>query len=421
MKASGARIFTYEELQTIFIQAEAMLNSRPLVQTMNDDNNAIIITPGHFLTGRTLSTLPEPDLQSSNVVRRWLIVEKQAQMFWRIWSNDYLHDLQQRTKWTTRHENVQIGQIVLLKSDQLPKCQWNLAKITKLHPDADGVVRIVDIARGDRTDTRHLVKLCILPIYSSSSTDTADKDDMVQPIMEPTKITTRSSKSKASDGGNTSKVIEKNNKKGNVIKQPTRRSARLSNRALVALMLATFCMFIADAQSHSLHEGYNNVMALFQATVQTTVIRNMTRQERQEWEEQKKAVSVSAWSWLNTTNQTSRYIPETRVTTKNYRTRSHKPRERTTIPTTTVIQTTVAPEIEIVAPEIEPNGTFVSNLGISTMFTQLIGQGTKAVEASLPTTWPKMVQAGSRAVKPKTPKNSLGAIRDALKEKTLIP
>ena len=350
MKASGARIFTYEELQTLFIHAEAMLNSRPLVQTSKEDVDAEIITPGHFLTGRAINSLPAPDLQGINLVKRWRIVEQQAQNFWKVWSNDYLHDLQQRSKWRTQKENVQLGQIVLLKSDQMPKCHWNLGVITKIYPDEDGIVRIVDVSRGGKTDTRHVVRLCVLPITNCLSTGEMSSISLkkkgqgstlnpeakpfklqseyirlrVRPVANPdvvikteprspvdSQATTRSNtpdpdyaqtpeneyfEKTKSGSGKAQKRSRSRPSKVKPIYQPTRRSSRLMNKAGLTLMALVVCLMITLAPATSLNNEQNpfNLKAKqFFATVQTTIIRNLTQTELRKHAEQ----STTAPMW----------------------------------------------------------------------------------------------------------------------------
>lgn len=45
---------------------------------------------------------------------------------------------------------------------------WNYAKVVKLRPDDDGVLRIVDVQRiGGKIDTKHIVRLCVLPVCAT--------------------------------------------------------------------------------------------------------------------------------------------------------------------------------------------------------------------------------------------------------------
>lgn len=77
--------------------------------------------------------------------------------------NEYLANLQPRSKWRTTEENLEKDQLVLVKNDNAQPAQWELARIVELHPDSTGVVRTVTLRRGQAEYSRPIQKICVLP------------------------------------------------------------------------------------------------------------------------------------------------------------------------------------------------------------------------------------------------------------------
>lgn len=65
----GNEQFTFEMLMTVLAEIEAILNSRPLTPLSPDPNDLVALTPGHFLIGQELLTLPEFDLSDHQTNR----------------------------------------------------------------------------------------------------------------------------------------------------------------------------------------------------------------------------------------------------------------------------------------------------------------------------------------------------------------
>ncbi|XP_018393373.1 PREDICTED: uncharacterized protein LOC108772349 [Cyphomyrmex costatus] len=158
----GKTSLSFEELQTIFCEVEAILNSRPLTPLTEDPNDLSYLTPGHFLIGTALNSFPHPDL--TNVIR-WQRVEQVRQHFLRRWSQEYLHTLQERSKWrTNKGDQLTPNQMVLLKQPNLAPLQWLLGRVEEVHPGTDGNVRTATVRTTKGLFTRPLTKLAILPI-----------------------------------------------------------------------------------------------------------------------------------------------------------------------------------------------------------------------------------------------------------------
>ncbi|XP_059062702.1 uncharacterized protein LOC131855445 [Achroia grisella] len=100
----GNQVLTFEELSTLFIQIESVLNSRPLCPISSDPNDLSVLTPGHFLTLEPLTAVPDEDLSNTKVTRlhRWQLLQSFHQHFWFRWKHEYLNSLTQRAKWTKK-------------------------------------------------------------------------------------------------------------------------------------------------------------------------------------------------------------------------------------------------------------------------------------------------------------------------------
>ncbi|GFW83142.1 integrase catalytic domain-containing protein [Trichonephila clavipes] len=142
-----------------------MLNYRPLVPLSSDLDDLNVLTP-HFLIGRSITSIVEPDLTTLNENRldNWPKITKIIQLIWKRWSVDYLNSLQQRNKWHLEKNNAKIGDMVIIKEDNLPSCQWSLGRINNIYPGKDSQVRVEKVKITRDIFKRPISKLCILPI-----------------------------------------------------------------------------------------------------------------------------------------------------------------------------------------------------------------------------------------------------------------
>ncbi|XP_062530654.1 uncharacterized protein LOC119630128 [Bombyx mori] len=163
----GTQTQTYDEMHTLLCQIEAVLNSRPLCLLSSDPTDPLPLTPSHFLIGGPLTALPDVSLteSTSSKLTRWRWVQQCLQHFWKRWSREYLHEIQQRNKWFhNRGPLIREGTIVVVRDDNLPPLHWRLARVHALHPGSDNVTRVVTVQIGNTFVKRAVVKLCPLPI-----------------------------------------------------------------------------------------------------------------------------------------------------------------------------------------------------------------------------------------------------------------
>ena len=103
-KAIGLRKISFEELNTILIEVEAVVNNRPLVYVEENDQDEIL-TPSHLFCGRrtmdrATNTSPEikMDLLRDDVISRTKHINASIDHFWKRWSKEYLVELRENHK-----------------------------------------------------------------------------------------------------------------------------------------------------------------------------------------------------------------------------------------------------------------------------------------------------------------------------------
>ncbi|XP_028171140.1 uncharacterized protein LOC114360595 [Ostrinia furnacalis] len=160
----GNSHLTFEEITTLFAQIESILNSRPLYPLSSSPNDLLSLTPGHFLIGRPLTSIPSANLENAkeHSLKRFARLEQIHQHFWRRWSKEYIAELQQRIKWRNDTSRLNVGDLVLLQEDNTPPLNWRLGRVTRLFPGADGVSRVADVNTTRGSVRRPLIRLCPL-------------------------------------------------------------------------------------------------------------------------------------------------------------------------------------------------------------------------------------------------------------------
>ena len=164
-RVMGQTKLSYDEFETLLLQIEATLNSRPLCK-LDGNPDTEVITAGHFLIQGALNALPDRNLSAANISRldRFEYIERLHQEFWKIWSNDYLNTLRQRQKWRKEVENIKENDIVLVKENNVPPNMWITGRVIKVHIGSDNLVRVATVKVGSSMIDRPIVKLCPLPI-----------------------------------------------------------------------------------------------------------------------------------------------------------------------------------------------------------------------------------------------------------------
>jgi len=155
---------TFEEMTTVLTQIEACLNSRPLSPMPFDDDGIEALTPGHFLIGRPLNSLPDPSFtyRPISLLRRWHLCQSLVRHFWKRWHAEYLTTLRKYAKWHNPSRNICVGDVVVLQDDSVVPCKWPLARVVETHAGQDGIVRVVTVKTATGNYKRPVTKIAVL-------------------------------------------------------------------------------------------------------------------------------------------------------------------------------------------------------------------------------------------------------------------
>ena len=153
VKVVGRAMLHWNEMNTILVEIEGVINSRPITYVHGDSEGiSYPLTPSHLVNGRNLSHLPHN--RYYEVISTYEVLSKRAKynrlllsQFTKRWKNEYLLGLmeQYRPKPYAREPVVSTGDIILLKNDQTKRCFWKLGKVIELFPGTDGSIRSAKI------------------------------------------------------------------------------------------------------------------------------------------------------------------------------------------------------------------------------------------------------------------------------------
>ncbi|GFS72765.1 integrase catalytic domain-containing protein [Trichonephila clavipes] len=140
----GKSIVNYEHLLTIVCDCESIINAWPLTYIHEDPNELLPLSPAMFIHGNSNCETPDLDqADRSSLVKRTKYLQKLREDLRQRFRNEYLALLVHRG--TRRNDSLEVGDIVLIGHDNVPRIDWPLGVILEVYPDKDGVSRVARI------------------------------------------------------------------------------------------------------------------------------------------------------------------------------------------------------------------------------------------------------------------------------------
>ncbi|RCN24267.1 hypothetical protein ANCCAN_30041, partial [Ancylostoma caninum] len=186
-----------DQLHTVVVEIEAVINSRPITPYREKDPSFHILKPCDFISPEvTLQLPPGADTYDIAVeghrLSDWYKDTLEVlNCFWNIWYSEYLSALAQRHQRRLRqlrytHTHPCVNDVVIIGDDNIPRGQWKLAIVTKLHSDSKGVVRSAEV----RTSKGKFLTRSITHLYplEISAQDDYNPRPKVKKSLSPTRI-----------------------------------------------------------------------------------------------------------------------------------------------------------------------------------------------------------------------------------------
>ncbi|XP_055605993.1 uncharacterized protein LOC129754138 [Uranotaenia lowii] len=151
-----------EGLITLIVEAEGIVNSRPLTYLPLDSEEFEALTPNHFLLGSSngVKQPPVPIEERRSLRDSWDLIQHELNIFWDRWVKEYLPVIRRQTKWFAPTRQVEVGDLVLV-IDSKTRNGWIRGKVRETIVAPDGNVRrvVVDTANGPIRRAVHYLAL----------------------------------------------------------------------------------------------------------------------------------------------------------------------------------------------------------------------------------------------------------------------
>ena len=177
---------TFANLETLLIEIEGMLNSRPLTYQEQDPDDLCILRPIDFIQRDIILAYPFekltiqdendddylPPEELKRLQRRHELLKafksshQLIERYWTIWSQQYLTALREMHKlhMDNRRSTAMapaVGAVVLIADPIHPRNTWRMARITKLQRSADGAVREAHLTLPNRRIIRRPINILV--------------------------------------------------------------------------------------------------------------------------------------------------------------------------------------------------------------------------------------------------------------------
>ena len=171
-KTPNTKLLDFKNLHCVFKEIQVIVNSRPLGyvnSVVNPSEQEHSVSPNQLCHGRNFDIVNNEFRFAEEVQgelnKKYRIRSKLLADYWKIWRASYHNLLKFPKKWHTKLDfEVPVGQIVLIKEDNLKKFEYKTGKVLRVIKGRDNLVRAFEIQtpNNKRPIIRHINKVSLM-------------------------------------------------------------------------------------------------------------------------------------------------------------------------------------------------------------------------------------------------------------------
>jgi hypothetical protein len=154
---------TDESLATFMVEAERLINDRPIAPVYDDPTEPKALRPSDLLLLRSNAGIPSADVSLlERYTKAWRQAQYLANVFWKRWVREYIPTLQLSSRWNVVRREISVGDLVLLIGGTSTHGEWQKGIVEEVKESHDGHIRDVSVRTSSGTVNRDIRSVSLL-------------------------------------------------------------------------------------------------------------------------------------------------------------------------------------------------------------------------------------------------------------------
>ena len=126
-----------DTFETLIAGAAAIMNRRPMMAVSASPEDPLVLSPAHFLypyvfANSSTNIMPPHSGEPETLRSGWRATQALLDTFFDRFKKEYIQSLAKRSKTASAADCPKIGDVVLLREDNLPREEWRICRITEI-------------------------------------------------------------------------------------------------------------------------------------------------------------------------------------------------------------------------------------------------------------------------------------------------